>query len=234
MTDLNTLTIADARDALRKGDTTAVELTEACLTAIDAAGALNAFVHQTPDLARDMARAADARIRSGEAAPMTGIPLGIKDVFCVRGVPSQAASRILQGFRPEYESTVTQNLWNAGAVMLGKLNQDEFAMGSANESSCYGPAVNPWKVDDRQLTPGGSSGGSAAAVAAFLDQIERGDLDVLFVNPQSTNSATQRLADAATANNVPVVEIRETPPSGQNFLDYLEHVVDQIADTAKH
>ena len=168
MSELNRLTIAEARDALRKGDTTAVELTEACLTAIDAAGALNAFVHQTPDLARDMARAADARIRSGEAAPMTGIPLGIKDVFCVRGVPSQAASRILQGFRPEYESTVTQNLWNAGAVMLGKLNQDEFAMGSANESSCYGPAVNPWKVDDRQLTPGGSSGGSAAAVAADL------------------------------------------------------------------
>ena len=168
MTDLNTLTIADARDALRKGDTTAVELTEACLTAIEGAGALNAFVHHTPDLARDMARAADARIKAGEATALTGIPLGIKDVFCVRGVPSQAASRILEGFRPEYESTVTQNLWNAGAVMLGKLNQDEFAMGSANESSCYGPAVNPWKVDDRQLTPGGSSGGSAAAVAADL------------------------------------------------------------------
>ncbi|WP_103173280.1 Asp-tRNA(Asn)/Glu-tRNA(Gln) amidotransferase subunit GatA [Paracoccus sp. SY] len=168
MTDLNTLTIADARDALRKGDTTAVELTEACLSAIDAAGALNAFVHHTPDMARDMAQAADARIKAGNAAPLTGIPLGIKDVFCVKGVPSQAASRILEGFRPEYESTVTQNLWNAGAVMLGKLNQDEFAMGSANESSCYGPAVNPWKVDDRQLTPGGSSGGSAAAVAADL------------------------------------------------------------------
>ncbi|QIR84370.1 Asp-tRNA(Asn)/Glu-tRNA(Gln) amidotransferase subunit GatA [Paracoccus sp. AK26] len=168
MTDLNSLTIADARDALRKGETTAVELTEACLSAIDAAGALNAFVHHTPDMARDMAQAADARIKSGDATALTGIPLGIKDVFCVKGVPSQAASRILQGFRPEYESTVTQNLWNAGAVMLGKLNQDEFAMGSANESSCYGPAVNPWKVDDRQLTPGGSSGGSAAAVAADL------------------------------------------------------------------
>ncbi|WP_207101394.1 Asp-tRNA(Asn)/Glu-tRNA(Gln) amidotransferase subunit GatA [Paracoccus shandongensis] len=168
MSDLNTLTIADARDALRKGDTTAVELTEACLTAIEGAGALNAFVHKTPEMARDMARAADARIKAGDAAPMTGIPLGIKDLFCVKGVPSQAASRILEGFRPEYESTVTQNLWNAGAVMLGKLNQDEFAMGSANESSCYGAAVNPWKVDDRQLTPGGSSGGSAAAVAADL------------------------------------------------------------------
>ena len=168
MTDLNTLTIADARDALRKGDTTAVELTEVCLSAIQAAGALNAFVHDTPDMARDMAQAADARIKAGDGTALTGIPLGIKDVFCVKGVPSQAASRILEGFRPEYESTVTQNLWNAGAVMLGKLNQDEFAMGSANESSVYGPAVNPWKVDDRQLTPGGSSGGSAAAVAADL------------------------------------------------------------------
>jgi aspartyl-tRNA(Asn)/glutamyl-tRNA(Gln) amidotransferase subunit A len=168
MTGLNTLTIAQARDALRKGDTTAVELTEACLTAIQDAGALNAFVHDTPDMACDMAQAADARIKVGDGTALTGIPLGIKDVFCVKGVPSQAASRILEGFRPEYESTVTQNLWNAGAVMLGKLNQDEFAMGSANESSVYGPAVNPWKVDDRQLTPGGSSGGSAAAVAADL------------------------------------------------------------------
>ncbi|MCZ0960764.1 Asp-tRNA(Asn)/Glu-tRNA(Gln) amidotransferase subunit GatA [Paracoccus benzoatiresistens] len=168
MSDLNSLTIADARDALRKGETTAVELTDACLTAIEGAGALNAFVHKTPEMARDMAQAADARIKAGEATAMTGIPVGIKDVFCVKGVPSQAASRILEGFRPEYESTVTQNLWNAGAVMLGKLNQDEFAMGSANEASCYGPAVNPWKVDDRQLTPGGSSGGSAAAVAADL------------------------------------------------------------------
>lgn len=168
MSDLNSLTITDARDALRKGEITAMDLTDACLTAIEGAGALNAFVHNTPDMARDMAQAADRRIKAGDAAAMTGIPLGIKDLFCVKGVPTQAASRILEGFRPEYESTVTQNLWNAGAVMLGKLNQDEFAMGSANETSCYGPAVNPWKVDDRQLTPGGSSGGSAAAVAADL------------------------------------------------------------------
>jgi len=169
MTELNTLTIAAAREALAKGEVTAVELTEACLGAIETSGALNAFVHNTPDMAREMAVAADERIRQGRAAPMTGIPLGIKDVFCVRGVPSQAASRILSGFKPEYESTVTQNLWNAGAVMLGKLNQDEFAMGSTNESSCYGPAVNPWKAaDGRALTPGGSSGGSAAAVAADL------------------------------------------------------------------
>ncbi|WP_373944199.1 Asp-tRNA(Asn)/Glu-tRNA(Gln) amidotransferase subunit GatA [Paracoccus marcusii] len=169
MTNANRLTIADARDALRAGDLTAVELTDACLGAIDAAGALNAFVHHTPDMARDMARAADQRIKAGDAAPMTGIPVGVKDVFCVKGVPSQAGSRILQGFTPEYESTVTKNLWNAGAVMLGKLNQDEFAMGSTNESSCYGPAVNPWRgPDGAQLTPGGSSGGSAAAVAADL------------------------------------------------------------------
>lgn len=169
MTNANRLTIADARDALRAGDLTAVELTDACLGAIDAAGALNAFVHHTPDMARDMARAADQRIKAGDAAPMTGIPVGVKDVFCVKGVPSQAGSRILQGFTPEYESTVTQNLWNAGAVMLGKLNQDEFAMGSTNESSCYGPAVNPWRgPDGAQLTPGGSSGGSAAAIAADL------------------------------------------------------------------
>ena len=169
MTNANRLTIADARDALRAGDLTAVELTDAYLGAIDAAGALNAFVHHTPDMARDMARAADQRIKAGDAAPMTGIPVGVKDVFCVKGVPSQAGSRILQGFTPEYESTVTQNLWNAGAVMLGKLNQDEFAMGSTNESSCYGPAVNPWRgPDGAQLTPGGSSGGSAAAVAADL------------------------------------------------------------------
>lgn len=169
MTNANRLTIADARDALRAGELTSVELTDACLGAIDAAGALNAFVHHTPDMARDMARAADQRIKAGDAAPMTGIPVGVKDVFCVKGVPSQAGSRILQGFTPEYESTATQNLWNAGAVMLGKLNQDEFAMGSTNESSCYGPAVNPWRgPDGAQLTPGGSSGGSAAAVAADL------------------------------------------------------------------
>ncbi|MBK4215104.1 Asp-tRNA(Asn)/Glu-tRNA(Gln) amidotransferase subunit GatA [Paracoccus caeni] len=169
MSDLNRLTIAEARDALAKGETTSADLTEACLTAIDASGKLNAFVHHTPDMARGMAKAADQRIKAGDAAPMTGIPVGIKDVFCVKGVPSQAASRILDGFRPEYESTVTQNLWNAGAVMLGKLNQDEFAMGSANENSVYGPAINPWKAaDGRDLTPGGSSGGSAAAVAADL------------------------------------------------------------------
>ena len=165
---LNKLTIADARDALKKGDVTSVELTEACLSEIEGAGALNAFVHKTPEIALDQAKAADARIKSGDAPAMCGIPLGIKDLFATKGVATQAASNILEGFKPEYESTVTQNLWDAGAVMLGKLNMDEFAMGSSNESACYGNVVNPWKVDDRQLTPGGSSGGSAAAVAADL------------------------------------------------------------------
>ncbi len=165
---LNSLTIAAARDALRKGEITAPELTDACLTAIDGAGALNAFVHHTPDLARSQADAAQIRLRAGMSPDLCGIPLGIKDLFCTKGVPSQAASNILEGFRPEYESTVTDQLFRAGAVMLGKLNMDEFAMGSSNETSCYGDAVNPWKVDDRALTPGGSSGGSAAAVAADL------------------------------------------------------------------
>ena len=167
---LNTLTIASARDALKKGDVTSVELTEACLKAIDAADALNAFVHKTPEIALERARAADARLRAGEAPAMCGIPVGIKDLFCTEGVPSQAASNILKGFRPEYESTVSAQLRDAGAVMLGKLNMDEFAMGSSNETSCYGNAVNPWRRgnDLTDLTPGGSSGGSASAVAADL------------------------------------------------------------------
>ena len=168
MTGANGWTIAAARDALRKGEVTAVDLTMACLTAMDAGDGLNAFVHKTPELALEQARAADARIAAGDAPAMCGIPVGVKDLFAVKGVPTQAGSNILRGFKPEYESTVTAKLWEAGAVCLGKLNMDEFAMGSSNESSCYGPAVNPWKVDDRRLTPGGSSGGSAAAVAADL------------------------------------------------------------------
>ena len=165
MSDLSKMKISEARDALRKGDVTSVELTEACLGQIEAAGALGAFVHKTPEIAMDMARAADAR-KDGD--DLNGIPLGIKDLFCTKGVASQAASGILAGFKPEYESTVTSQLFADGAVMLGKLNMDEFAMGSSNETSVYGNAVNPWKVDDRALTPGGSSGGSASAVAADL------------------------------------------------------------------
>ncbi|WP_370210248.1 Asp-tRNA(Asn)/Glu-tRNA(Gln) amidotransferase subunit GatA [Roseovarius sp.] len=170
MTELNELTIAEARDRLRKGDVTSVELTDACLSAIEGAGALNAFVHNTPEIAREQAAAADARIAKGDAPAMCGIPLGIKDLFCTKGVPSQAASGILEGFTPEYESTVSQKLFDAGSVMLGKLNMDEFAMGSSNETSVYGNAVNPWRRgnDETALTPGGSSGGSAAAVAADL------------------------------------------------------------------
>ncbi|WP_054300860.1 Asp-tRNA(Asn)/Glu-tRNA(Gln) amidotransferase subunit GatA [Gemmobacter sp. LW-1] len=168
MTNANELTLADARDALRKGDLSATDLTMACLTAMDAGDALGAYVHKTPEMALDQARAADVRLKEGDAPDLCGIPLGIKDLFCTRGVPSQAASNILKGFKPEYESTVTTKLFDAGAVMLGKLNMDEFAMGSSNESSCYGPAVNPWRVDDRELSPGGSSGGSASAVAADL------------------------------------------------------------------
>ena len=168
MTDLNTLGLAEARDALRAGSTTSKELTEACLKAIEGAGALNAFVHHTPEIATNQAAAADARIKAGDAPAMCGLPIGIKDLFCTKGVPSQAGSRILEGFLPEYESTVSGNLLDSGAVMLGKLNMDEFAMGSSNETSVYGNVINPWKVDDRDLTPGGSSGGSAAAVAADL------------------------------------------------------------------
>jgi len=170
MSDLTKLTLAGARDALRKGQTTSVALTEACLAAIEGAGVLNAFVHHTPEIALSQAKAADGRIAKGDAPAMCGLPLGIKDLFCTKGVPSQAASRILENFRPEYESTVTQNLWDAGAVMLGKLNMDEFAMGSSNETSTYGNVVNPWRRgnDETPLTPGGSSGGSASAVAGDL------------------------------------------------------------------
>ncbi|SMC93189.1 Asp-tRNA(Asn)/Glu-tRNA(Gln) amidotransferase subunit GatA [Primorskyibacter flagellatus] len=170
MSDLTKLTVAEARDAMRAGDVTSVELTQACLTAIEGADALGAFVHKTPELALEQASAADARIKAGDAPDMCGIPMGIKDLFCTKGVASQAGSRILEGFKPEYESTVSGQLFDAGAVMLGKLNMDEFAMGSSNETSCYGNAVNPWRRgnDDTALTPGGSSGGSASAVAADL------------------------------------------------------------------
>jgi aspartyl-tRNA(Asn)/glutamyl-tRNA(Gln) amidotransferase subunit A len=170
MSGANALTIAAARDALRTGSLSAVDLTMSCLTAIDAGDGLNAFVHKTPEIALEQARAADVRLAAGDAPSLCGIPLGIKDLFCTKGVPSQAASNILRGFRPEYESTVTSQLFASGAVMLGKLNMDEFAMGSSNETSCYGNAVNPWRRgnDDTALTPGGSSGGSAAAVAADL------------------------------------------------------------------
>jgi|TARA_B110000093_G_C12970471_1_gene412109 aspartyl-tRNA(Asn)/glutamyl-tRNA(Gln) amidotransferase subunit A len=166
MSELMKLKLAEARDALRSGKITAVELTDASLAAIDSSKPLNAFVHDTSEIARAQAIAADERLQAGEAPDMCGLPIGIKDLFCTNGVTTQAASAILDGFKPQYESTVSEKLFNDGSVMVGKLNMDEFAMGSSNETSVYGNAVNPWKVDDRDLTPGGSSGGSAAAVAA--------------------------------------------------------------------
>ena len=168
MTNLNSLTISEARDKLKSKEISSLELTNSCLSAIDEADALGAFVHKTPELAIEQAKRADERLKKENAPDLCGIPLGIKDLFCTKGIESQAASRILENFKPEYESTVSQNLLNNGTVMLGKLNMDEFAMGSSNETSIYGNAINPWKIDDRGLTPGGSSGGSAAAVAADL------------------------------------------------------------------
>ncbi len=168
MAELNKLTLSEARDLLRKKELTSLELTQSCLTAIEEGSKLNAFVHGTADIALERARAADARLAGGDAPDMCGLPIGIKDLFCTTGAPSQAASKILEGFVPEYESTVSQKLADAGAVMLGKLNMDEFAMGSSNETSIYGNAINPWRDQQTELTPGGSSGGSAAAVAGDL------------------------------------------------------------------
>ena len=169
-TELTDLTLADARGLLADRTISAAELTEAHLTAMEDARVLNAYVETLPDRARAAAKEADARIARGDARPLEGIPLGIKDLFCTEGVGTQAGSRILDGFRPPYESTVTAQLWRDGAVMLGKLNLDEFAMGSSNETSAFGPVLNPWRRrgDNAALVPGGSSGGSAAAVAARL------------------------------------------------------------------
>ena len=170
--ELNQLTLSEARDLLRARKVSAREITEACLAAIDAAGRLNAVCAKTPEKALEMADAADKRLaeEGAEAPSLCGAPLGIKDLFCTEGVASQAASNILTQFKPPYESTITARLWERGAVMLGKLNMDEFAMGSSNETSCYGPVVNPWKSKggNADLTPGGSSGGSASSVAADL------------------------------------------------------------------
>jgi aspartyl-tRNA(Asn)/glutamyl-tRNA(Gln) amidotransferase subunit A len=170
MSDLTALTLAQARDALRGKEFSAVEIAEAYLAQMAKARALNAFVLETPDRARDMARASDARLTKGEGGPLEGLPLGIKDLFCTNAVRTTGCSKILENFTPTYESTVTANLWRDGAVLLGKLNNDEFAMGSSNETSCFGPVVSPWRRQGAvtKLVPGGSSGGSAAAVAANL------------------------------------------------------------------
>ena len=167
MADLLSLSAVEARAALDAGEVSAPELTGAYLAAIEETGALNNYVAVTADKAMDMAEASQVRIKAGEAGLIEGIPVGVKDLFCTAGVASTACSKILEGFTPTYESTVTANLWREGGVMLGKINCDEFAMGSANETSAFGPAVNPWQATDgADLVPGGSSGGSASAVAA--------------------------------------------------------------------
>ena len=167
MPSLTHLTIAEARQGLAARKFSARELAQAHVKAMEEARPLNAFITETPERALDMAKASDARIAKGEAGVLEGIPLAIKDLFCTEGVLTTAASKILGNFVPPYESTVTANLWRAGGVMLGKTNLDEFAMGSSNMTSAFGPVENPWgrKGDNRKLVPGGSSGGSAAAVA---------------------------------------------------------------------
>src|SRR4051794_11820010 len=170
MTEVTARTIAELRDGVRSGEFSAREVAEAYNEAVASARLLNAYTVETPDDALAAADAADKARGSGELPPLAGIPLGIKDLFATEGVDTTAGSRILKGFRPPYESTVTANLRRAGAGMLGKLNMDEFAMGSSNETSAYGPVISPWrrKGSNVGLTPGGSSGGSAAAVAAGI------------------------------------------------------------------
>src|ERR1700751_5540985 len=170
MTDFISMTLAEARDGLAKKQFTSLELTDAHIEAMEAARVLNAFVLETPDRAREMAKVADSSIAKGEGGPLAGIPLGIKDLFATKDVRTTACSKILGNFVPTYESTITSQLWRDGAVLLGKLNNDEFAMGSSNETSCFGPVVNPWRREgsNTALVPGGSSGGSASAVAALL------------------------------------------------------------------
>jgi aspartyl-tRNA(Asn)/glutamyl-tRNA(Gln) amidotransferase subunit A len=182
VTELTHLSLAEARDGLVRKSFSATELAQAHIDAIAKARALNAYVLETPERALAMAKASDEKIAKGESRPLEGIPLGIKDLFCTEGVVSTAGSNILKTFEPPYESTITRNLWADGAVMLGKLNMDEFAMGSSNETSAFGPVVSPWRrrgsnvhaggeagaIEGAHLVPGGSSGGSAAAVAARL------------------------------------------------------------------
>jgi aspartyl-tRNA(Asn)/glutamyl-tRNA(Gln) amidotransferase subunit A len=170
MSELTSLSLAESVRSLRKREFSAKELTEAHIAAVAGARPLNAFVLETPERAREMAARADAALARGEGGPLAGIPLGVKDMFCTAGVRTTACSHILENFVPTYESTVSTNLWRDGAVMLGKLNNDEFAMGSSNENSCFGPVASPWRRrgSETRLVPGGSSGGSAAAVAARL------------------------------------------------------------------
>ncbi len=171
MTGLTDLGVAALRDGVKAGDFSAREAAEAWIAAVEAGRPLNAYVVETPEHALAAADAADAARAAGDLKPLSGVPLGIKDLFCTAGVQTTAGSRILEGYKPVYESTVSGNLFAAGAGMLGKLNMDEFAMGSSNETSAFGPVLSPWRRNDGgnvSLTPGGSSGGSASAVAARL------------------------------------------------------------------
>jgi aspartyl-tRNA(Asn)/glutamyl-tRNA(Gln) amidotransferase subunit A len=170
MSTLTELTLSEAVDGLKAKTFSSVEITQAHLDAMAAARSLNAYVVETPDVALAMAKASDDKLAKGQGGALEGAPLGIKDLFCTKDIQTTAGSKILAGFKPPYESTVSQNLWDAGAVCLGKLNMDEFAMGSSNETSAFGPVVNPWKskASNANLTPGGSSGGSASSVAASL------------------------------------------------------------------
>src|ERR1700742_650326 len=170
MTDLTSLTLAEAREGLAKKSFTSIELTDAHLKAIEDARVLNAFILETPEQARAMAREAAGKIGKGDGGPLAGIPLGIKDLFATKGVRTTACSKILGNFVPTYESTVTSNLLRDGAVMLVKLNNEDLAMGSSTETSCFGLVANPWRREgsNTTLVPGVSSGGSASAVAALL------------------------------------------------------------------
>ena len=170
MADLTELTLAEARDGVRGGTFSAVELAQAHIDAIEGARDLNSFITETPERALAMASESDARVAANDPRPMEGVPIAVKDVFCTNGVHTTAGSHILENFTPPYESSVTQNMWDAGGVLLGKTNLDEFAMGSSNETSFFGPVENPWRAadDGQSRVPGGSSGGSAVAVAANI------------------------------------------------------------------
>ncbi len=171
MSDLIKLSLKATRDGLKNKDFSAVEITDSYLSEIEKSNSkLNAYISVEAEQARVMAKASDVKLAKGQGGALEGVPLGIKDLFSTKGTHTQAGSHILDGFKPEYESSITTNLWNDGAVMLGKLNMDEFAMGSSNETSYYGAVVNPWRAkgSNKDLVPGGSSGGSAAAVSAWL------------------------------------------------------------------
>ena len=173
MGDLTKLTIAEAREGLRARKFSAAELAEAHNAEVAAAKPLNAFITETPEAALKMAAAADKLLGKGDAPALAGIPIAVKDVFCTEGVLTTAGSHILDGFTPHYESIVTANLWSSGAVMVGKTNCDEFAMGSSNENSYYGPVINPWRAkgSKEKLVPGGSSGGSIRQPASLTGSV---------------------------------------------------------------